>query len=243
VSIAPDSPRGFRLGFSARVLGLSEAADWSKLPEDGKPVGKSVPTTAATRESIVPRGIAVRSAAQIVGNILITVIFSLLGGFSLELIARIVDESRAARRSQEALPQLTREKIDKGIKNLVVAFDGRYTYDQIPKIFPLMWGLEGYKPWIQIGNIDQNNAFSVVVNGVRKTLKSKKCESVSNNEAKEEGRQRVVWFYGGSTTFGQGVPWWDTIASKFVEEADRNDVCVIAVNFGVPFHFSRQEAM
>ena len=40
-----------------------------------------------------------------------------------------------------------------------------------------------------------------------------------------------------------GVPWWDTIPSNFVEEADRNGLCVTAVNLGVPYHFSRQEAV
>ncbi|MGA9600381.1 MAG: SGNH/GDSL hydrolase family protein [Methylocystis sp.] len=189
------------------------------------------------------RGISMRSAAQIVGNIFIATIFILLGVVSLELVARVVDASRTASRSQDALPELTREKIDKGIKNLVVAFDGRYTYDQIPKIFPMMFGLVSYKPWIQIGNTDHNNPFSVVVDGVRKTVESKKCGDASNGEERAAVNQKVVWFFGGSTTFGQGVPWWDTIPSKFVEEAERNGVCVVAVNFGVPFHFSRQEAM
>jgi hypothetical protein len=184
-----------------------------------------------------------RNAARIVGNIFITIIFILLGGVTLEVIARIVDVSRAASRSQDALPQITKEKIAKGIQNLVVAFDGEYTYDQIPKIFPLMWGLVGYSPWIQIGNLDHVNPYSVVVNGIRKTSESKKCASAPGDEEKSAGRRKVIWFYGGSTMFGQGVPWWDAIPSKFVEEADRNDVCVVAVNFGVPFHFSRQEAM
>ena len=47
----------------------------------------------------------------------------------------------------------------------------------------------------------------------------------------------------GSTTYGVGVPWWDTIPSKFVEEAKQSGVCVTAINYGVPYHFSRQEAV
>ena len=107
----------------------------------------------------------------------------------------------------------------------------------------MMFGLVSYKPWIQIGNTDHNNPFSVVVDGVRKTVESKKCEYASDGEERAAVKQKVVWFFGGSTTFRQGVPWWDTIPSKFVEEAEGNGVCVVAVNFGVPFHFSRQEAM
>ena len=53
----------------------------------------------------------------------------------------------------------------------------------------------------------------------------------------------MVWFFGGSTTYGVGVPWWDTIPSKFVEEAKQSGVCVNAKNYGVPYHFSRQEAV
>jgi hypothetical protein len=184
-----------------------------------------------------------RSAAQTAGNIIIAVIFILLGAISFEVAARIVDGSRSAGRDQPPTAPPSKETVEKIVKNLVIAFDDKYTYDQLIKIFPLMQDHLKYKPWIQIGNADHNDPFSVVENGIRKTFASEKCPAASQQEGSVDSKSKVVWFYGGSTTYGVGVPWWDTIPSKFAEEADRNGVCVTAINFGVPYHFSRQEAI
>ncbi|ARN80385.1 hypothetical protein DSM21852_36340 [Methylocystis bryophila] len=110
-------------------------------------------------------------------------------------------------------------------------------------MFPLLQDQLRYRPWIQIGNADHNNPFSVVEKGIRKSLASGKCAEASGPGKGAEGKSEVIWFYGGSTVYGIGVPWWDTIPSKFVEEADRSGVCIIAVNYGVPYHYSRQEAI
>ncbi|MGA9600904.1 MAG: hypothetical protein WBS22_11755 [Methylocystis sp.] len=182
-----------------------------------------------------------RSAAQTAGNIIIGLIFLLLGGVAFELVARLADASRIADREARQAAQPSKEMIEKRVRDLVVAFDNKYTYDELIKIFPLMQDQLKYKPWIQIGNADHSNPFSVVENGVRKTLASERCRRESRGSV--DSKPKMIWFYGGSTTYGIGVPWWDTIPSKFVEEADRSGLCVTAVNFGVPYHFSRQEAV
>ena len=184
-----------------------------------------------------------RNVARMAGNIIIALIFILLGAVGLELVARIVDGSRVVGNIQRRTTPPSKELIENIVKNLVVAFDGKYTYDELIKIFPLMQEHLKYRPWIQIGNADHSGPFSVVENGIRKTIGSNNCGSAVRQEERANSKPKVIWFYGGSTTYGIGVPWWETIPSKFVEEADRNERCVIAVNFGVPYHFSRQEAI
>jgi hypothetical protein len=184
-----------------------------------------------------------RNAAQIAGNFIIALIFILLGGVAFELVARIVEGSRLADRDQRQAAPPSKEAIEKRVRNLVVAFDNKYTYEQLIKIFPIMQDQLKYQPWIQIGNADHSNPYSVVEHGIRKTLASDRCTRLSQQEGSVESKPKTIWFYGGSTTYGIGVPWWDTIPSKFVEEADRSGICVTAVNYGVPYHFSRQEAI
>ena len=180
-------------------------------------------------------------AARMVGNVLIAMVFLFSVGLGLELVARIVEGRGAVGRDQPPPKVVTFGEVDKLVKSMVAAFDNKYTYDQVIAMFPFVQEKLKYKPWIQIGNADHSNPFSVVEKGIRKTLRSHSCGEASAQG--EGGRPRTVWFYGGSTTYGIGVPWWDTIPSKFVEEADRNSVCVVAINFGVPYHYSRQEAI
>jgi hypothetical protein len=174
-----------------------------------------------------------RSAAQIAGNVIIGVVFLVLGGVALELAARIAEAPRSADRDAPR-PAPSKERVENIVRNLVVAFDQKYNYDELIRIFPLMQDQLRYRPWIQIGNADHSNPFSVVENGIRKSVAG--CEGTDK-------KPKVVWFFGGSTTYGVGVPWWDTIPSKFVEEAKQSGVCVTAINYGVPYHFSRQEAV
>lgn len=90
-----------------------------------------------------------------------------------------------------------------------------------------------YKPWVQIGNPDIKGKYSIVENGKRKTIESAlKCKE-----------RKLVWFFGGSTTFGTGVTWQETIPSQFVDLATKRQICVEAVNHGIPYHYSLQEAM
>ncbi len=174
-----------------------------------------------------------RAAAQIAGNVIIGIVFLVLGGVALELAARVAEAPRGADRDPPR-PLPSKERVENFVRNLVVAFDHKHTYDELMRIFPLMQDQLKYRPWIQIGNADHSNPFSVVENGIRKSVAG--CEGTNN-------KPRVVWFFGGSTTYGIGVPWWDTIPSKFVEEAKQSGVCVSAINYGVPYHFSRQEAV
>ena len=159
-----------------------------------------------------------RSAAQIAGNVIIGVVFLVLGGVALELAARISEAPRGADRDTPR-PLPSKERIENIVRNLVIAFDHKYSYDELIRMFPLMQDQLRYRPWIQIGNADHSNPFSVVENGIRKSVAG--CEGTDK-------KPKVVWFFGGSTTYGVGVPWWDTIPSKFVEEAKQSGVCVTA---------------
>ncbi|MFO1123997.1 MAG: SGNH/GDSL hydrolase family protein [Methylocystis sp.] len=122
---------------------------------------------------------------------------------------------------------------DEWLPDLVVAFDHKYSAQELLKMRPLVDDNLKYKPWIQIGNADHTNEFSVVKDGVRKSRDSQNCNSYEHK----------VWFFGGSTMYGIGVPWWDTIPSKLVKLAEFGGRCISVKNFGVPYHFSRQEVI
>lgn len=113
---------------------------------------------------------------------------------------------------------------------LLDAYDNKYTLQELDKIQMSTSDRLEYKPWVQFGNYDHKNDYSIVVNGKRKTTYST-CD----------GKRLKFWFFGGSTMYGWGVPWWDTIPSNFVKNLENNGKCVEAVNYRVPYFFSRQE--
>ena len=230
---------------SAAAFLVGEACRELRLVKQGV-FGKGAPGLGPIRR-IPDQGDHMGSAARIVGNTFIAVIFILLGGVGFELVARIVDGAKATKATDPdqhaARPPATKESADRKIRDLMVAFDNKYTYDQTIQIYWLTQNQLKYRPWVQIGNADHNNPYSIVENGIRKTVAGKHCAVASPNGQTSETKPKTVWFFGGSTTYGIGVPWWDTMPSKFVEEADRDGACVVAVNFGVPYFFSRQEAI
>ncbi len=92
-----------------------------------------------------------------------------------------------------------------------------------------------YRPWIQIGNYDHEGKFSEVVNGSRVVKDSellKDCVS-----------KKQIWMFGGSTTYGIGVPYSENIPSYLQEILNKNNTCLKVVNYGVPFHYSKQETI
>ena len=121
--------------------------------------------------------------------------------------------------------------VEKVLQDLIIAYDGKYSKDKIEEMTPLVQASLKFDSWIVLSNADHQNKYSEVVNGKRRTVKS----SLECNEPKE------VWFFGGSTTFGVGVPWFSTIPSKFVEVSDKAGLCFNVSNFGVPYHYSFQE--
>ena len=174
-----------------------------------------------------------RKSTILIGNAIFVSIFAVLILVLLEIAARMTDAPSSPKVDHNPAAAAT-------FRNLVTAFDDKYSVEEMSKLFPQVQDQLKYQPWIEIGNADHANAFSVVEKGIRKTVAGKKCAAETENGG---GRSFKVWFFGGSTTYGIGVPWWSTIPSNFVEEADRNDMCAVVVNYGVPYHFSRQEAV
>jgi hypothetical protein len=159
--------------------------------------------------------------AHILGYFLI---YSLLGAvlvMSFELF--LVTESIIENRSKENELNASR----------TLAFDGKYTAAELSEMYPLVGDHLKYRPWVQFGNYDHTNKYSVVQNGIRKTTPDQGCS----------GSSFSAWFFGGSTMYGVGVPWWDSIPSQFVQHAKKRGFCVTATNYGVPYFYSAQEAV
>tara|TARA_Y100000589_G_scaffold330934_1_gene382260 strand:+ start:498 stop:1661 length:1164 start_codon:yes stop_codon:yes gene_type:complete len=91
-----------------------------------------------------------------------------------------------------------------------------------------------YKPWIQIGNYDHKSKYSKVISGSRKNIE------LSDIDCKNF---KTIWMFGGSTTYGIGVPSYESIPSKLIETGISNKICLDVFNFGVPYHYSKQETI
>jgi len=92
-----------------------------------------------------------------------------------------------------------------------------------------------YKPWIQIGNYDHKGKFSIVINGSRLV---KDADLLKDCISKKE-----IWMFGGSTMYGVGVPYSENIPSFLQKILNKNNACLKVVNYGVPYHYSKQETI
>jgi hypothetical protein len=117
------------------------------------------------------------------------------------------------------------------LTSLGIAFDNKYSADELSEMYLNVGDHLKYRPWTQFGNYDHHNKYSIVENGIRKTI----INSCSTS------KKISIWFFGGSTTYGIGVPWWNSIPSEFVNYAKTQGKCIEAVNYGVPYFFSMQE--
>jgi hypothetical protein len=113
---------------------------------------------------------------------------------------------------------------------LLEAYDYKYNYSELVNIQSLTSDRLEYKPWVQFGNYDHKNDYSIVIDSKRQSTGSI-CK----------GKKLKFWFFGGSTMYGWGVPWWDSIPSNFVKNMEKIGKCVEAINYGVPYFFSKQE--
>lgn len=96
-----------------------------------------------------------------------------------------------------------------------------------------------YQPWVEFKNIDYKGAYMNISNNVRKSIP----DSYYNPAASDT---LLVYFFGGSTTFGFNVADFETIPSYFVElykEKFPNAKSIKVVNFGCPNYYSYQELM
>ena len=96
-------------------------------------------------------------------------------------------------------------------KDLIKAFDNKYTYLELEQIKKESNPELVYIPWVQLGIKDHKNSFSESNDNLRKTLEPN-LSDIQNCNIKKN-----VWFFGGSTTYGVGVPWENTIPSNFVK--------------------------
>lgn len=129
---------------------------------------------------------------------------------------------------------LKENKEEEKFKFLKIAFDNKFTFDELKDMQPMVNSFINYKSWIQIGNVDHKNKYSISLNNLRKTVSktNKNCED-----------KKIVWFFGGSTTYGVGVPYDLTIPSQFATLADEKGLCLEVLNFGTPYHSSFYEVM
>ena len=115
--------------------------------------------------------------------------------------------------------------------SLQIAFDSKYSLSELVEIQDMTSDKLKYQPWVQFGNYEHNNKYSSVKNGIRQSFSPEGC---ANEEI-------LVWFFGGSTMYGWGVPWWNMIPSNLVKQASDQNKCIKAINYGVPYFFSKQE--
>lgn len=118
---------------------------------------------------------------------------------------------------------------------MYIAFDKKVSIETLKKRAKEVGDHLMYKPWIQMGNYDHSGKYSTVISGVRLT----------NNNSKRNNCQNPtkIWMFGGSTMYGIGVPSSETIPSKLAKIMSENNICIKVTNYGVPYHFSKQETM
>lgn len=135
---------------------------------------------------------------------------------------------------RHAKTSLNRRRNEKSLSTeLSKAFENKYSFSEIKKMSLKSKNILKYSPWIQVGNNDHKNIYSIVEEGKRKSYKNKlNCKNDSS-----------IWFFGGSTMFGYGTPWLNSIPSEFIKYSESKGDCFKAINFGVPYHYSLQEVV
>ncbi len=96
-----------------------------------------------------------------------------------------------------------------------------------------------YQPWVEFKNIDYNGSYMNIVKGVRKSIPDRYINSSSKDTL-------LIYFFGGSTTFGFNVADFETIPSYFVDiykEKYPSSKSIKVVNWGCPNYYSYQELM
>lgn len=95
-----------------------------------------------------------------------------------------------------------------------------------------------YQPWVEFRNTDYAGKWMNVSNGVRKSVPDSYYGAGATDTV-------LVYFFGGSTTFGFNVADFETIPSLFVEAFRQKypGKAVKVVNWGCPNYYSYQELM
>ena len=127
------------------------------------------------------------------------------------------------------------EREERKYQDRFIAFDKKVPIDILKKRQEEVGDHLMYKPWIQIGNYDHKGKYSTVISGYRQTNNSSRLKTCEN--------LKTIWMFGGSTTYGVGVPSSQSIPSQLAEIAQNKNACINVFNFGVPYHYSKQEAI
>ena len=97
------------------------------------------------------------------------------------------------------------DKSEEVFRDRFIAFDKKLSIDDLKARNDELIDKLMYKPWIQIGNHDHKGEFANVVNGMRVVK--------DNDSLKACGTKKDIWMFGGSTTYGAGVPYQENIPS------------------------------
>ncbi len=169
-----------------------------------------------------------RGLALIVLNTLVLLVVLNLG---LAVVHGIVDAVRASRpTSYYVLKSYGKEKV-------FSAYSG-YERDMVRDMLDEMWGRRMiYMPYTQFKEAPFSGEYvNVSEHGFRHCCNQAEWPPLPDN--------LNLMVFGGSTTFGYGVPDWETIPS-YVQNAlvGRGDKRVAVYNFGQGTYFSRQEQL
>ncbi|MBC7848743.1 MAG: SGNH/GDSL hydrolase family protein [Chitinophagaceae bacterium] len=96
-----------------------------------------------------------------------------------------------------------------------------------------------YQPWIEFKNIDYKGSHMNIENNVRKSIPDSYYSAGASDTL-------LIYFFGGSTTFGFNVADFETIPSYFVEAYKAkypNAKAIKVVNWGCPNYYTYQELM
>lgn len=96
-----------------------------------------------------------------------------------------------------------------------------------------------YQAWLDFKNADYQGTYMNVSNGVRKSIPDQYINPNATDTL-------LVYFFGGSTTFGFNVADFETIPSYFIEAYKAkypNAKSIKVVNWGCPNYYSHQELM
>lgn len=94
-----------------------------------------------------------------------------------------------------------------------------------------------YSPWIEFKNADYKGSWMNIDNRVRKSVPDSYINPAANDTL-------LIYFFGGSTTFGFNVADFETIPSIFVQQYKErypNAKSIKVVNFGCPNYYTYQE--
>lgn len=157
-------------------------------------------------------------------------------GITIITITFLESSFRISKFFLHRLRTVNNEKISRNkFRDKFIAFDKAVPISDLKKRQQEVKGPIIYKPWIQIGNLDQKAEQGNVVNGLRVV---KDSDVLHDCLTKKE-----VWMFGGSTTYGVGVPYSENIPSYLQQILNKSNSCFKVINYGVPYHYSKQETI